>query len=238
MKVSVIIPVFNEKRTVAEIIRRVLSARLPTGFSREVLVVDDASFDGTAEVLKRLPRKVVVLRHLKNLGKGAAIRTALGHTCGELILIQDADLEYNPADYMRLLSPFISRAVHVVYGSRLIGYPLRLTGTRKTPLPLHFLANKFLTLLTNALYGRTVTDMETGYKVFRRKVLAGLSLRANRFDFEPEVTAKLLRQKIPIVEIPITVVPRSYRQGKKIGWRDGLVAIWTLFKYRLVYDSR
>jgi len=232
MKVSIIIPVFNEQATIYEIVTKVKVAKLPVGFSREIIVVDDASTDKTRAILKKM--KIQTILHRFNRGKGAAIVTGVSKSKGDLILIQDADLEYNPQDYIRLLTPFKDKNCLVVYGSRLMDYPLVLFGHNKTPLPFHWLANKFLTLLTNVLYGNSVTDMETCYKVFRSSIFKSLNIQAKRFDFEPEVTAKILRRGIKILEIPIKVKPRDYTQGKKIGWQDGLVAIWTLFKYRFV----
>lgn len=234
MKVSIIVPVYNEKKTVRQILGRVFSAKLPAGMTREVIVVNDASTDGTDKQLAKIKRKFKLFTHRQNQGKGAAILTGLSKSTGDLILIQDADLEYNPADYVRLLEPFKSKNVQVVYGSRLVNYPLKLFGKHKTPMPTHLVANKFLTFLTNCLYGSRVTDMETCYKVIDRKLMVSLRLVANRFDFEPEITAKILKKCVKIIEIPIKVKPRSYAQGKKIGWRDGLIAIWTLIKYRFV----
>ncbi len=234
MKVSIIIPVYNEKKTIEPILNKVFSAKLPLGMTYEVIVVDDASNDGTGKQLAKIKGNFQLLTHHQNQGKGAAIITGLSKVTGDFVLIQDADLEYNPGDYVRLLEPFKDKNVQVVYGSRLINYPLRLFGKHKTPLPLHLVANKFLTHLTNFLYGHKVTDMETGYKVFRRDLMASLNLKSIRFDFEPEVTAKILKKGIKIMEVPITVLPRSYAEGKKIGWRDGLIAIWTLIKYRII----
>lgn len=176
--------------------------------------------------------RVRIYSHPVNQGKGAAIRTGLLHSRGDFILIQDADLEYNPSDYSRLLKPITASSARVVYGSRLAELKFRLFGPDKTPLPIHFLSNKFLTWLTNFLYGQSVTDMETGYKVIYRPLMLSLALSANRFDFEPEITAKLLKRGVRIYEVPIKVTPRTYAQGKKIGWKDGISAIWTLTKYR------
>lgn len=234
MKVSIIVPVYNEKKTVRQILSRVFSAKLPASMTREVIVVNDASTDGTDKQLAKIKRRFKLLTHRQNQGKGAAILAGLSKSTGELILIQDADLEYDPTDYVRLLKPFKNKNTRVVYGSRLINYPLRLFGENKTPMPIHLVANKFLTLFTNVLYGHCVTDMETGYKVFHKNLLASLNITAVGFDFEPEVTAKLLKRRVTIHEVPIKVKPRSYAQGKKIGWRDGLIAIWTLVKYRFV----
>lgn len=232
MKVSIIIPVYNEYNTISQLLKRVFAASLPSGFTKEIIVVNDASTDST---LKFIPKsKCKLISHPRNLGKGAAIRTGLNHATGDVVLIQDADLEYNPKDYSKLLKPFANTNVQAVYGSRLINYPLRLFSPGKTPMPLHWLANHLLTLLTNILFNQPVTDMETCYKAIRRDVFLSLNLKSNRFDIEPEITAKLLKRGIKIHEIPIQIKPRSYAEGKKIGWRDGLVAIWTLLKYRFV----
>ncbi len=234
MKVSIIVPVYNEKKTVGRALDRVFSAKLPAGMTYEVIVVNDCSTDGTDTQLAKIKKNFRLLTHRQNQGKGAAIISGLNTATGDLVLIQDADLEYDPVYYGRLLSPFQDPSVSVVFGSRLINYPLRLWGSQRTPLPLHWLANQFLTLFTQLLYGHRVTDMETGYKLFRRQLLLTLKLRSQRFDFEPEITAKIFKKGMAIFEVPIKVQPRSYAQGKKIGWRDGLIAIWTLIKYRFV----
>ncbi|TSC88377.1 MAG: Glycosyltransferases involved in cell wall bioproteini [Microgenomates group bacterium Gr01-1014_16] len=232
MKVSIIIPVFNEQKTIAQILKRVFAARIPSGFIKEIIVVNDASTDRTLAFIPK--SSCILISHPQNLGKGAAIRTGLNHATGDVVLIQDADLEYDPRDYLKLLTPFKNVDTRVVYGSRLINYPLRFYGPQKTPMPVHWLANHFLTLLTNLLFNRSVTDMETCYKAIRRDVFLSLRLKSNRFDIEPEITAKILQRGIKIIEVPIKVNPRSYAQGKKIGWRDGLIAVWTLIKYKFV----
>jgi glycosyltransferase involved in cell wall biosynthesis len=226
MKLSVIIPVFNETRTIEQVIHQV--AVLP--FEKEILVVDDGSTDGTADKLDALRNgNVRVFHHPKNLGKGAAIRTALSEAKGDIILFQDADLEYDPSDYPVLLEPIEKGIADVVYGTR-------LTGGR--PQRVHFfwhkVGNNVLTLVTNILYNSTLTDMETGYKVFRREVLESFPLRSNDFRIEPEVTAKVLKRKYRLYEVPIAYYGRSYAEGKKITWKDGIKALWALLKYRFV----
>lgn len=230
LTLSIIIPAYNEERTIKQLLNKVAQVKLPGLLKKEIIIVDDGSTDNTNKVLSEFK----FFRHEKNRGKGAAIQTGIKHSTGDIIMIQDADLEYDPSYYKQLLEPIIKKQAQVVYGSRLINYPLKLWGKNKTVLPTHLIANKFLTLLTNLLYGSRITDMETGYKIFKKEVLDQLKLSANRFDFEAEVTAKILRRKISIVEIPILVKPRTYKEGKKIGWKDGFSAIWTLIKYRII----
>jgi glycosyltransferase involved in cell wall biosynthesis len=225
-KLSVIVPVFNERNTVAEIVRRMRSVDLPV--DREIVVVDDGSDDGTRDVLTQLADSTVrIVKHGVNRGKGAAIRTGLENSTGDVVLVQDADLEYDPEDWPRLLAPMLKGRARVVYGSR-------FTGERRNMLFLHWVGNRFLSLVTNMLYNSTLSDMETCYKLFERDVLDGVQLRANRFDFEPEFTAKVLRRGIRIYEVPISYAGRELHEGKKITWRDGVSALWTLVKYRFV----
>jgi glycosyltransferase involved in cell wall biosynthesis len=225
---TVIIPVYNERSTVAEIIRRVRSAEVPLVV--DVVVVDDGSTDGTDQVLSALSDSTVrVVRHEQNRGKGAAIRTGLERAGGDVVIIQDADLEYDPDDWPALLEPILKRKAHVVYGSR-------FTGARKNMLVLHWIGNRFLSLVTNVLYASTLSDMETCYKVFDRRVLEGLTLTSDRFDFEPEVTAKVLRRGYRIYEVPISYAGREPDEGKKITWRDGFKALWALVKYRFTRE--
>lgn len=242
-KLSIIIPIFNEENTIAEIIKGVKLAKLPTAFEKEIIFVDDGSNDKTKRVLSEFQisnygllsqNKFQILTHNKNRGKGAAVRSGLKVAGGDYIIIQDADLEYDPSDYAKLLEPIIKKSAKVVYGTRLLNYPLKLWGENKTILPTHLLANKFLTFLTNLLYGSELTDMETGYKLIDANILKKIKFKSNRFDFEPEITAKILKLKTPIVEVPISVKPRTYKEGKKIKWTDGLLAIWTLVKYKII----
>ena len=221
---SVIVPVYNERVTVAEVIRRIRAVDVPVDV--EVIVVDDGSSDGTDKVLTALGDSTVrVLTHTVNKGKGAAIRTGMAAARGDLLLVQDADLEYDPEDWPRLLEPILRGKAQVVYGSR-------FTGERKNMLPLHWIGNRFLSLVTNILYSSTMSDMETCYKLFDRQVLEGITINASRFEFEPEITAKLLRRGIRIYEVPISYTGREFEEGKKITWRDGFIALWTLVKYR------
>ncbi len=232
-KLSVIIPVFNEEKTVAKIAEKVIRVKLPDNIKREIILVNDGSTDDTNKILSGLKiNGLKIFKHQKNSGKGAAIKTGLRNATGDFIIIQDADLEYDPTDYGKLLEPVINGKAKVVYGSRLINYPLILWGKNKTVMPFHLVANKGLTWLTNLLYGSNLTDMETCYKLFKKEVLQKITLESQRFEFEPEVTAKVLKLKIPIKEVPINVSPRTYEEGKKIGVTDGFLAIWTLIKYR------
>jgi dolichol-phosphate mannosyltransferase len=232
MKLSVIIPVYNEEETVSEIIRKVKKVSLPR-IEKEIVVVNDASSDGTANVLKKI-KGIKTFHHKKNKGKGAALKTGISKSTGDIIIIQDADLEYDPNDYKKLLEPILDKKAVVVYGSRLKNYPLRFAGKKKTPLITHYLGNKFLTFVTNFLYGEAVTDMETCYKVFKKEALDGVGIEAKRFEFEPEITAKMLKRGHKIHEVPIKVDPRGYDEGKKITWKDGFVAVWTLIKYKFI----
>jgi glycosyltransferase involved in cell wall biosynthesis len=221
-KLSVVIPVYNEKKSLLEIVRRVQAVPI----EKEIILVDDFSTDGTREVLRDLEkREFKVLYHEKNHGKGAALRTGFRRATGEFVIVQDADLEYDPNDYSRLIQPILEGRADVVYGSR-------FSGQRKNMTSLHTLGNLFLTGVTNIFYGTSITDMETCYKLFRRETIQGIRIECNRFNFEPEVTAKLLKRGLRIVEVPISYSGRSASEGKKITWRDGFSAVWTLIKYR------
>lgn len=224
MKLSILIPIYNERATILEIARRVQAVP----FNKEIIAVDDGSTDGTRELLPQIVQEgVTVLYHDRNQGKGAAIRTALARASGDIIVIQDADLEYDPRDYKQLIEPIIEGRAKVVYGSRFMG-------PRMAMFFWHMLANKMLTLMTNVLYDAILSDMETGYKAFRADVIKSIPLRSRRFDFEPEITAKVLKRGYRIFEVPISYFGREYSEGKKIGMKDGFVAIWTLLKYRFV----
>lgn len=228
--VSILMPVYNEVSTIHEIIARVNAVEIP-GLTKELIIVDDGSTDGTREILQAMPNTGTqkIYFHAHNMGKGAALRTGLHYTTGDIILIQDADLEYDPAEYPELLKPILSGRADVVYGSRMTGAKVR-----RDFHFLHFVGNKFLTLLTNILYNTILTDMETCYKVFRADVIKSFQIKSNRFNFEPEITAKVLKRKYKLYELPISYYGRDFSEGKKITWRDGFSAVWTLIKYRFV----
>lgn len=221
---SVIVPVYNERNTVGEILRRMRQVELP--IEREIIVVDDGSADGTGKVLAALEDSTVrVVAHPANRGKGAAVRTGLGVARGDVVLIQDADLEYDPQDWPRLLVPLLQGRSRVVFGSRYIGEHEVVSLTR-------WAGDRLLAVLTNVLFNRTLSDIETGYKVIDRDLLDSLNLTSDRFDFEPEIVAKLLRRRERIFEVPVSFTSRTEQEGRKFTYRDGLTAGWTLLRWR------
>jgi glycosyltransferase involved in cell wall biosynthesis len=228
-KLSILIPVYNESATISQVLDQVINADT-LGLEKELVIVDDGSTDGTRDLLKNLDAgkySANIIFHEKNMGKGAALRTAQHNASGDIIIVQDADLEYDPSEYAELLRPIVQGRADVVYGSRISGG--RLTRAFKFR---HLLGNKFLSFLTNLLYDCTITDMETGYKVFKAEYFKRVRIRSNRFDFEPEITAKILKQNVRLYELPISYFGRDYSEGKKITWRDGVVAIWALLWFR------
>lgn len=230
MTLSVLIPVYNEKNTISEILRKIDEVDLKNlGFNKEIIIVDDGSNDGTADILKTLEGKYKIIYRSKNQGKGAAIRTGLKEVSGDYLIIQDADLEYDPKDYNILLRPFLEDNAQVVYGSRILG-------SKKHGSLAYYWGGLGVTLATNIICGIKITDEPTCYKVFKRDLLNSLNLQCRGFEFCPEVTAKIARRKIKIFEVPISYNPRGKQEGKKINWKDGFVAIWTLLKYRFWYN--
>jgi glycosyltransferase involved in cell wall biosynthesis len=245
LRLSIIMPVYNERATLEEIVQRVQAVDLtvnrdgdnllldgPLTLEREIVIVDDGSTDGTREILdgwrSNPPEGVQIVYHEKNQGKGAALRTGFQNATGDILVIQDADLEYDPRDYLKLLEPLVEGRAPVVYGSRFMG------GPRSAMSLSHTLGNQILTLFTNVLYGTSLSDMETCYKCFRRDVIEGIVLRSRAFEIEPELTAKILKRGYSIFEVPISYNGRSFHEGKKLGWKDGFSAVATLVKYRFV----
>lgn len=225
-KLSIVIPVYNEEKTIQEVLKAIQGVKLP-GWEKEIIVVDDGSRDGTQKILDTWKKSCTVIFHDHNVGKGGAIVTGYKRVTGDIVLIQDADLEYSPTDYAKLLEPFDNPKVTVVYGSRFLGAHLSTQF-------VYTQGNKFVTFMTNILYNTNITDMETGYKVFRKHVMDGMTIHAKRFDFEPEFTAKILKKGNQIYEVPISYYGRTFLEGKKLTWKDGVVALWTLIKYKFV----
>lgn len=225
MKLSVVIPVYNEVKTIEKIISRVQKVPL----EKEIIIVDDGSTDGTHKKLKKINKRskdVKIFYHKRNKGKGAALRTGFNKVKGDVVIIQDADLEYNPKEYPKLLQPILDNRADVVYGSRFLGGPHRVL------FFWHYVGNKFLTLLSNLVTNINLTDMETGYKAFKSQVLNDITLKSNRFGFEPEFTVKIAKRGYRIYEVPISYSGRNYSEGKKITWKDGILAIFTILWFR------
>lgn len=223
MKISIIIPAYNEHKTIREIIKRVKAQKV-FDLEKEIIVVDDGSSDNTLEILKGISG-IKLFKHEKNKGKGMAIRTGLAHATGDIVLIQDADLELSPKDYPELVRPFIENNALVVYGSRILNYKSRHTW-------IYYFGGRLVTLIANILYGINITDEAIGYKVFKRDVINSLHLECERFEFCPEVTAKIAKKKIKIYEVPVSYNPRTSAEGKKLKMKDGIEAVWILLKYK------
>ena len=224
-KLSIIIPAYNEEKTISELLDRVGRMKIK-GIKKEIIIVDDGSTDRTGDILKKLVKKYKVVFHEKNLGKGAAVISGIKKSTGDIILLQDADLEYDLSDYPLLLVPIMNGKTKVVFGSRF------LYKKNKPRYFLYYLGNIFLSLFTKVLYLRNISDMETGYKVFRKEVLADINLKSKGFEFEPEITAKIIKKGYKILEVPIKYQCRSFKDGKKISWKDGVKAAYYLIKYR------
>jgi len=227
-KVSILIPVYNEINTIKIIIEKIEQASF-CGLEKEIILIDDFSTDGTRDILKSLEEKYKVIYHEKNQGKGAALRTGFSAVTGDITVIQDADLEYEPSDYEGVIQLILDGKADVAYGSRF----LDLSGS-KTVVKANFFANKMLTVFTNILFGAKLTDMETCYKAFKTSFIKDINIKSNRFDFEPEITAKVLKKKAKVAEAPITYKGRSFEEGKKISWKDGFPALLALIKYRFI----
>jgi len=236
MKLSIIIPVFNEEKTISEILERVSGVKI-SGVEKQIVVVNDGSTDGTRGIISNLPAQLSIkaISYSKNQGKGAAIKVGIKNATGDYIIIQDADLEYNPKDIGKLTKPILEEKSKVVYGTRLKRLPNFSKEERTSQFLLHYAGNKFLSLLTSILFGQWITDMETCYKLFPRKAVENMRLNSRGFEFEPEITAKLLKKGYKILEIPISTTPRGYDQGKKLNtFRDGFLAFWSLLRYRFL----
>ncbi len=237
MKLSIVIPIFNEEKTISQLLQKVDKVDFGK-VEKEIVIVDDCSSDGTSQILQKLKDKIKNLRivtHEKNEGKGAAVRTGFQQAKGDYLVIQDADLEYNPEDLLKLLKPIVDGKTEVVYGTRLKRLPHLSKEERRMRFLMHYFGNRFLSLLTSILYGQWITDMETCYKIFPRNALQKFSLSGNGFEFEPEITAKLIRYGYHIVEVPISTTPRGYEEGKKLQTvPEGFKAVWTLLKYRII----
>ncbi|MEI8128272.1 MAG: glycosyltransferase family 2 protein [bacterium] len=225
-KITVLIPIFDEVNTLKLILQKVEDASF-CGLEKEIILIDDFSTDGTREILNELEKKYKVFYHDKNMGKGAALRTGFEHVTGDIVVIQDADLEYDPVDYEPLIKLILEDKADVAYGSRLTGGK-----PSRSFMFTHLLGNKLLTLITNILYNTTLTDMETCYKAFKTEFIKGIEIKSNRFDFEPEITAKVLKRGARLYELPISYYGREYGEGKKITWKDGFHAISALIKFR------
>tara|TARA_Y100000310_G_C20455536_1_gene702859 strand:- start:32 stop:721 length:690 start_codon:yes stop_codon:yes gene_type:complete len=224
---SIIIPVYNEENTLKELLNRVNKIKLK-GVTKEIIIVNDGSTDSTSKILDKQPHKII--NHKRNIGKGAAVRSGIKNSTGSIIIIQDADLEYSPTEFQKIIDPILQNKTKVVYGSRIQAIKDNLNKMMKS----HYLGNRFLATATNIIYGSTLTDMETCYKAFRKEVVENMKLRSKGFEIEPELTAKIIKKGYKIQEVPISFMGRKFSEGKKITWIDGVKALFYLLKYRIV----
>lgn len=236
MKLSILIPVYNEEKTIERLLKKVNDISI-LDVEKEIIVIDDGSTDRTSNLIEKLHKegKIILIKHDRNQGKGAAIRSGLNHATGDYTIIQDADLEYDPADIASLLTPIIEKKTEVVYGTRLRRLPNFKRDERTIRFFIHYIGNKMLSIITSVFYGQWITDMETGYKLIPTKVMKTLKLNSTGFEMEPEITAKLLKKKYRIYEVSISTNPRGYKEGKKLNTiKDGFRALWALIKYRFI----
>lgn len=232
MKLSVVMPVYNEAKTIRELLRRINEVNLGK-VKKEIILVDDFSTDGSRGVIKKLSKKYVKIFQPGNMGKGAALKAGIKASTGNFIIFQDADLEYNPNDYKKLLKPILDKKTSISFGTRFVGQRFKPFGKRKTMHSAHWIGNKFLTFAFNFLYGTKLTDVEPCYKLFRSSILKGIEVKTNRFEYDIELMCKLVKKGHKIVQLPINYSPRKFKEGKKINWKDGVVALWTMVRNRL-----
>lgn len=231
MKLSIIIPVYNESNTIKELLRRISKVNLGK-IKKEAILVDDFSTDGSRDVIKKLDRKYIKIFQPKNMGKGAALKAGIKAATGDFIIFQDADLEYDPNDYKKLLEPLLDKKTDISFGTRFVGQGFRLFGKHKTMHSTHWIGNKFLAFAFNFLYGTELTDVEPCYKLFRKEILKGINVKTNRFEYDIELMCKLVKKGHKIVQLPIKYNPRRFEEGKKINWKDGIAALLTMIRNR------
>ena len=231
MKLSITIPVYNESKTLKELLRRINKVDLGK-IKKEIILVDDFSTDGSRDVIKKLDKKYVKIFQTKNMGKGAALKAGIKISSGDFIIFQDADLEYDPNDYKNLLKPLLGKKTSISFGTRFVDQELKLLGKNRTMHSTHWIGNKFLTFAFNFLYGTKLTDVEPCYKLFRKEILKEINVKTNRFEYDIELMCKLVRKGHKIVQLPIKYNPRRFEEGKKINWRDGIVALLTMIRNR------